>query len=246
MTRLRTMKSLHVPEINTRYWAAIALASVFGTNLGDLYAHESGFGLLGGLWLLAAVAALVFVIERRDERTHEIYYWLAILVIRTGATNIADFLRHSSIPAAGLAVGLVLLQAGLACRAHMLAARESGISEGLPKTDALYWAAMLAAGVLGTVLGDDCSHLLGQGAAALTLGTLLCVIVFLKAGSASIGAYWATVALARTAGTAAGDWLAENKILDIGLMNSTLLTGMMFLMVLVFWRSSRKLSPVQA
>ncbi|MDB5866617.1 MAG: putative integral rane protein, partial [Betaproteobacteria bacterium] len=41
------MKRVHVPTIDGRYWMAITLASIFGTNLGDFYAHQSGLGLIG-------------------------------------------------------------------------------------------------------------------------------------------------------------------------------------------------------
>ena len=230
------MKLIHVPEIDARYWLAITLASICGTNLGDLYAHESGLGLFGGLCLLAVLAGLVFAIERRDDRAHEAHYWLVILIIRTGATNIADALRHT-VPGLPLAVGLVILMAALAWRTHILIRRKGGESVGLPETDALYWAAMLTAGVLGTVLGDDCSHLIGQGAASLGLGVILCLVLTVRRGAAaSAGAYWATVAVARTAGTAMGDWLAENRLLNIGLPLSTLISGVAFVTVLVAWR----------
>src|ERR1700712_2949741 len=115
-----SMKSMHVPEIDARYWFAIVLASICGTNLGDLYAHGSRLGLFWGLCVLAVPTAAIFLIERRGDRPHEIYYWLAILIIRTGATNIADAMRHT-IPAVPLAVGLVILMAALAWRTHMLA-----------------------------------------------------------------------------------------------------------------------------
>ena len=237
------MKRIHVPEINMRYWLAITFASIFGTNLGDLYAHESGFGLLGGLWLLVALAAVTFLIERRDDRAHEAYYWLAIVIIRTGATNIADYLRHS-LPAVALAVGLVALLAALAGLSYVRDARKATVSAGVPDTDALYWAAMLTAGVLGTVLGDDCSHLIGQGAASVALGTLLGIALMLpQGGAASIGAYWTTVAIARTAGTAIGDWLAEGKLLNIGLPASTALSGITFVAILMIWRPRAVAAP---
>ena len=229
------MKRIHVPEINMRYWLAITFASIFGTNLGDLYAHDSGFGLLGGLWLLVALAAVTFLSERKDDRPHEVYYWLAIVIIRTGATNIADYLRHS-LPAVALAGGLVALLTGLAWLSHVQAARKATVSAGVPDTDAVYWGAMLTAGVLGTVLGDDCSHLIGQGAASVALGALLVVALMLpQGGAASIGAYWTTVAIARTAGTAIGDWLAESKFLNIGLPASTALSGITFIAILILF-----------
>jgi len=66
------MKAIHVPRINARYWYAITLASVFGTNLGDSYSHDSGLGI--GDWLAdnrlltgaAFVAVLLFM--RSGER----------------------------------------------------------------------------------------------------------------------------------------------------------------------------------
>jgi uncharacterized membrane-anchored protein len=227
------MKPIHVPEIDARYWLAITLVSICGTNLGDLYAHESGLGLSWGLCLLAVLAGVIFLAERRDNRAHEAYYWLAIIIIRTGATNVADALRHS-LPAVPLVIGLAALMAALAWRSHTLARDKTDDGRTLPDTHAVYWAAMLTAGVLGTVLGDDCSHLVGQGIASLTLAVILGVaLIVQRASPVSVGAYWTTVALARTAGTAIGDWLAENKLLDIGLPLSTALSGVAFVAVLV-------------
>lgn len=135
------MKPFHVPQVDARYWLAITLASVFGTNLGDLYAHESGLGLLNGLVVLAVLAGTAFLIERRDGRAHEIYYWLAIIIIRTGATNIADYLAFRvRIPPVALAISLVALLGALAWRTHVRVARTSaGTRVGLPDTDAVYW-----------------------------------------------------------------------------------------------------------
>ena len=61
------MKSIHTPRIDARYWTAITLASVFGTNMGDFYAHNSGLGIVKGLAVLALLAAIVFLIERFDN-----------------------------------------------------------------------------------------------------------------------------------------------------------------------------------
>ena len=60
---------------------------------------------------------------------------------------------------------------------------------------------------------------------------------------AAIPGYWLTVSVARTAGTAMGDWLAENKIFDIGLSVSTLITGCVFVGILLLWRSATRLNP---
>ncbi len=232
------MKDLHVPRIDARYWTAITLASVFGTNLGDLYAHDSGLGILGGLPILAAIVALAYLLERRDNSRHEAWYWLAIIVIRTGATNIADYLcgRHYlGWNRFALSAGLAAVIAAVVWRGARSAAGRSG----LPQTDVRYWTAMLAAGVLGTALGDALQRLMGQGvASAALLAVLLVVLVFnRRAAALTLLAYWFTVCIARTAGTAIGDLLAEHEKLGIGLNASTALSGLLFVGVLLLWRT---------
>ncbi len=236
------MKQIHVPAVNARYWTGITLASVFGTNLGDFYAHESGLGLGRGLLVLAVLAGLCFLVERRDTRPHEAWYWLVIILIRTGATNIADYLAFRlRVPSVALAIGLCVLLAALAWFTHFVGARraESDGAKKLPDTDTIYWLAMLTAGVLGTVLGDDLSHKFGEGAASIGTLVLLLASLALVRNIWSIMIYWTVVAIARTTGTTIGDFLAESRRLHLGLTRSTFLTGVAFVLVLVAWRTWR-------
>lgn len=48
------MKLIHVSQVDAHYWLAILLTSVFGTNMGDLYAHDSGLASAGGCCSLRA------------------------------------------------------------------------------------------------------------------------------------------------------------------------------------------------
>lgn len=242
------MKSIHNPLVDVRYWTAITLASVFGTNLGDLYAHESGLGIGKGLAVLAALAAIAFIVERFDGLRHEAYYWLVIILIRTGATNIADYLAFRvRIPALALTLGLIALLCLFGWQTHR-SALASESTRSLPKTDWAYWLAMLSAGVFGTVLGDICQHAFGSGVAVIGLSAILLAVLFAghRRAAEVIALYWTTVAVARTAGTAIGDWLAENKIIDIGLPKATLMTGLLFVAILVFWRSRTTRSQTSA
>jgi len=240
-----------MPKVDARYWASITMASIFGTNLGDFYAHESGLGILAGLGVLVFLAGMAFVAERRDQSSHELYYWLVIIIIRTGATNIADYLAFSAhIPAIPLSIAL---GAGIAALAAWMTMTESKAeieaNRGLPDTDGKYWVAMLFAGVFGTVLGDVCSHYYTEAHASIGLGLLLAVILLgrWQGMVAAIPGYWLTVSVARTAGTAMGDWLAENKIFDIGLTVSTFITGLVFVGILVLWRSgTRQMAPANS
>jgi uncharacterized membrane-anchored protein len=239
------MQTRHVPAIDLRYWFGITFASIFGTNLGDFYAHESGLGLGLGLMVLVILFAATYWIETKDETAHEIYYWLAIIIIRTGATNIADYLAFRvHIPALLLASGLAAIIAVLAWRGSRPRSQaELGLTgPALTKTNLTYWGAMLGAGVFGTVVGDICSHHFGKGPASIGLGLML--VILLAAAKSHVATrvalYWCIVALARTAGTCIGDWFAENRVLHIGLPLSTLLTGTAFVAILTFWHSAHR------
>lgn len=231
------MRSQHLPAINMRYWFGITLASVFGTNMGDFYAHETGLGIVPGLCVLAILCAAVFAIEYIDRGARELYYWLVIIIIRTGATNIADYTAYRlHVPELALNPGLIIL---LAVFALIQARSNSGRVRGgqLPSTGTVYWLAMLTAGVLGTVLGDVCEHAFGEGVAAIGLSIVLAAtLLWRRSGSGPF--YWLIVAVARTAGTAIGDWLAENHVFNIGLSLSTAITAVLFIGVLVLWPRS--------
>jgi uncharacterized membrane-anchored protein len=241
------LKTTHTPRIDARYWTAITIASIFGTNMGDLYAHDSGLGLIGGVPILIALFLAVYVAERFDRMTHQVYYWLCIIIMRTGATNIADFMagRHGwHIDRWLLSAALAVILAAFAVWAHRAHHAANGPEAGktLPDTNPLYWAAMLTAGVFGTVLGDAVQHLIGQGVASIVLAIVLAgaLLVYRKGVLPMALGYWLTVGVARTAGTAIGDWLAENKIIELGLPLATAITGVCFVTVLLLWRSRPK------
>ncbi len=234
------MQTRHMPNVDARYWSAITFASLFGTNMGDLYAHETGLGIFAGVGVLATLAAVVFLLERRDTVPRELYYWLVIIIIRTGATNIADYLAFRvRVPQAALSIGLAVMIGIFAWLADRDGARRSAAASrtGMPATGGFYWAAMLGAGVFGTVVGDVLSHIFGEGQASIGLGALLAIalIFWSRFGFNRFWVYWIAVAVARTTGTSMGDWLAENDSLDIGLPLSTCITGAIFLAILTLW-----------
>ena len=237
------MKNYHVPIIDSRYWAGITLASIFGTNLGDLYAHESGLGLIGGLPVLGVLFAGIFFVERLDRRSHDVYYWLCIIVMRTGATNIADYMagrRGLNIDRLTLSICLGMALVALAWWAAGVGRNADGQKtlKSVPDTNIQYWLAMLTAGVFGTVLGDYVQRSLGQGigAAVLSVALAVALLIYGRSHLRAVYVYWLVVGVARTTGTAIGDWLAENHFLMLGLPLSTFLTGLAFISLLVLWR----------
>ena len=111
---------------------------------------RSGLGLGLGLVVLALLFAATYWAEAPDGTAHEVYYWLAIIIIRTGATNIADYLAFRvRVPPLLLTSGLAALIAVLAWAGSAPRARNDlgAAPPPLGKTNLAYWAAMLSAGV---------------------------------------------------------------------------------------------------
>jgi uncharacterized membrane-anchored protein len=245
------MQNKHVPVLGPRYWTCLCIASVFGANTGDFLAKEFGLGHVRGLPILAAMLAAIFLIERRDRHAHQAYYWLAIVVVRTAATNLADFFAGDmKLERGWVMFGLTVLLGALVLGARFLMSKPASgpgnaNATGLPTTDAFFWASMLVAGTLGTVAGDFSSFNSGLGLARATV--MLCVLlgawfIFGRGLLRSTPFYWFSIVLVRTAGTAAGDYLA-NRSLGLGLPLSTLCTGLLLVITLMLWKPQPALQP---
>jgi uncharacterized membrane-anchored protein len=231
--------------LGPRYWVALCLASIFGANMGDFFAHDIGLGHVAGLPFLAIALALVFVAERYDHMVHEAYYWLAIVVVRTAATNLADFFSVDlRLPKPWVMAALAVLLAVSVAAAWRIVWRrladKSDAQGNLLQADYGYWLAMLLAGTLGTVMGDFFSHDLHLGNALGTAVLSVLLAPFFVVGARrllwSLPFYWTTIVLVRAAGTTAGDLIAARNAL--GLPLSTAVTGVLFVGLLVLWKSA--------
>ena len=243
------MQLQNLPTINARYWVAIVAASMCGANTGDFASRILHLGHTRGLLPLALIFGVILWAEARSKRATELYYWLAIIALRTAATNLADLATHD------LKLGYIAVEAGLACAMILvlLANRAPGTAGGLqaargerralPATDASYWILMLTAGTLGTALGDWVADELGLGvglgsvALVAILGVVL--LISMRYGRMTKPWYWLSIVAARTAGTTLGDFLASRHGLGLGLPLSTLSTSLLLIAVLVTWKSGR-------
>lgn len=219
-----------VPKINRDYWQALVAASVFGTNTGDFFAGQLHLGHLAGLPWLALLFVAIVLADRGVRSAWPLAFWAVIITVRTAATNVGDAFKdfHVGFPISVPAM-LVLFALAVALHARRGAACPPA---GAVRVDASYWICMMLAGVLGTLGGDCASFLLDRNhvAAAALFGALALVAIVWYATRRTAARYWASVALIRTAGTAAGDALAH----ALGLPASTALTGVVFL-ALVAW-----------
>lgn len=221
-----------VPKINCIYWLCLALASVFGANAGDFLSDAVGLGHTSGIPYLAVALAAVFLAEHFLKYSSALYFWAAIIIIRASATNVGDafhdfnFEFSLSVPSLCLLLGLMVI----VWRQTAAWTREQGF---IPIT-ATYWITMFVAGVLGTVAGDAASYPLGLGnfGAMIAFGVPMVALLFVgrKGLYTDLGFYWLTVALIRSAGTAAGD-LVAHKLDSIAL--STALSGVVFVGLVV-------------
>jgi uncharacterized membrane-anchored protein len=241
------MQKIHLPMLGARYWVALCIASIFGANMGDFFAHNLGLGHVAGLPFLAVALAIVVIAERFDRSSHESYYWIAIIIVRTAATNFADFAAGDlKVPRIMAMAVLAVVLAGTvwtSCRLswRSTAADKSGETGTALRADLGYWICMFIAGTLGTVIGDYCSHNLhmGDGEASLLLSPLVAVLFLLGRNGPLrlLPFYWLTVVAIRAAGTSVGDFVSGRGML--GLPLSTFVTGLLLAVLLVAWQPAK-------
>jgi hypothetical protein len=176
------------------FWLAMFVASAFGTVLGDFWAEGLHLGLVLSFGTLVAITGpLIWSDSLKGQRT-EAFYWLAIIFLRAGATNVGDGLIHIfglSFIVASLLTGAATLAAGF----FTLPPFAGAVS---PLIDLRYWLAMGLGGVFGTVFGDLASHTIGMFPALIALGLGLIIVIFVRG------------ALARLRCLATGAWSSPN------------------------------------
>src|SRR5947209_5635965 len=145
------MRSL--PRIDTRYWYALSAASIFGTNTGDYVAGYLHIGHLAGLpWLLAAFALILFL-ERQSPVKTPLWFWAAIITMRTAATNVGDAF-HDFGMGFGISVPLMLVIFALCVAIYARTTPVRAPGDDTVQVNTAYWVTMMMAGIFGTVGGD--------------------------------------------------------------------------------------------
>ncbi|UAK25778.1 COG4705 family protein [Sphingomonas nostoxanthinifaciens] len=230
--RLRT-----TPSVGPRYWTALLIASMCGTNLGDIFPDVLKVGAVVGLAILAALFAILVLVERFSKRGSEAFYWIAILIVRAAATNVADFAiggvhsRYGPVAAALTALFAILVIVHRTFVPKIAA-------DAMPPTNGFYWFTMLTAGALGTIIGDGLGHAFGPvttsvpisaGLASLTVIALLGARARLRWVSTT--SYWIMIVAVRWWGTNVGDAVA----FLIGLLVSASILGTVLAALLMLW-----------
>jgi uncharacterized membrane-anchored protein len=211
------MQAQNVPVVDARYWLAVFLASLLGTTLGDFCAHELHLGFVSGLPVMAALLVGILYAERRSKKASEAYYWAAIVITRTAATNLADLATHVlKLEFLGVIGVLVVLMVSVLVLGHLLI-RGVSRAEGMPPVDMRYWLAILIASTIGTAGGDFVADGLGlSNALIVTTSALVLALVVRGWVKPREAMFWLVIVLERTAGTNGGDFLASDAGLNLG------------------------------
>jgi uncharacterized membrane-anchored protein len=247
---IRPMRFGSVPAVDGRYWAVMTLASIFGCNTGDDCSYYAGWNHWIGLGPLALLFGALLVGERRSAGQTQAWYWAAVIVLRTAATNLADLATHTlRLAYPTVMLGLALLQALVVRPIAPSLFATSTERARRPATDGWYWLSLLTAGTLGTAVGDWVAEELHLGTGYATLALSVVYVLALMMGRrrwwTTKAAYWLSVIAVRSAGTTMGDWLAFREDaglhngLNLGLPLSTVVTGALFIGCLCIWKTQR-------
>jgi uncharacterized membrane-anchored protein len=251
------MRRRNLPTIDAGYWAAIVAASICGTNTGDLAAGPLGMGHVRGIIPLAVMFLAVVWAEKLLDLTTVAFYWMAIIVLRTMATNIADFATHDLKLAYPVFVLLLIAFMGVMIwadrfrRSDTPPQRSAASFSALPNADWSYWIVMLTAGVLGTALGDW----LADAGPGVYWASLISMLLFGGAVWAayqyglSKAWYWIAIAACRTWGTDLGDMLValfrSATSRPVALWISTAISAALLTGIIYFW-TRREAAPALA
>ncbi|MGO9484171.1 MAG: hypothetical protein ACLPX9_06270 [Rhodomicrobium sp.] len=235
-----------LPALDRRYWVGMLIASLAGTTLGDFVSTGLNFGFVKGLLPLSLILIAVFVAEWKTRVATEGYYWAAIVLTRTIATNLADLATHGlGLDYAWLEVALFALLMATALLRRPNKIPSIGSSQAfnatpLSSNGVRYWVMVLVASIIGTTIGDFVSGDLGLGLAraCILLGSILVVVLFLQTRLGLFGdtAYWSILIVVRTTGTVMGDFLSGEEGANLGFLLSAACTALLLAGVLGLWR----------
>jgi uncharacterized membrane-anchored protein len=178
----------HVPEINGRYWALLAVCLLVGANSGDLMVWYLGRSRALGVPFVALVFVAVLFLERRDRSSGPLWYWLAVTLIPMTSDDLvlqtAKYLDLSR-PWLIVALAVTLVVTFLVARSDAMHVVEMNLMSRdrhvVPLTDITYWLGLLVASMLGSVLCDVLTTRFG-----LRLVEVAILVVALLAGTLAL------------------------------------------------------------
>lgn len=236
-TKLNRTMLNKVPEVVLLFWVVKILSTTVGETAADFLADNVGLGLTTTSLLMAALLALVLVVQFRTRRYVPVVYWLAVVLISIVGTLISDNLVDNlgvSLWTTTLVFSVCLAATFLTW--HRIERTLSIHTIITTRRETFYWLAILFTFALGTSAGDLVSEQLGMGylTALVIFGALIAMVfaAFRLGGLDAVLAFWTAYVLTRPFGASLGDLLTADKS-EGGLGLGTNATSLVFLVVIV-------------
>lgn len=236
-----------VPLVTFMFWIIKVFATTVGETGGDALSMTLDLGYaVSSLIFLGFFIACLFV-QVNSRKYYALVYWFLVIATTTVGTTMSDFfdrtlglgyIKSSIILFCGVITVLVLW--------HFITGRIQFEKITVRKDEVFYWMTILVSNTLGTALGDFTATDMGIGferGALVFLGLLVLVSLayfFSKIPKSML--FWSAYVLTRPLGATLGDTITKPVAeggLNLGRITSSLvITGVMFVMVIVYYRKS--------
>lgn len=225
-----------VPKVTFDFWIIKLLAVTMGETAADYLAVNLGLGLTATSLIMAAVLAVVLVLQFRQRRYVPWSYWLAVVLISVVGTLVTDNLVDNL--GVSLVTCTVVFTVALAATFALWYASERTLSIHkvfTTRREAFYWLAILFTFALGTAVGDLIAEKFGIGyySTGILFGMIIASLAigywFLKLDP--ILGFWLAYIFTRPLGASIGDFLSQPGEYG-GLGLGTTKTSIIFLLLI--------------
>jgi uncharacterized membrane-anchored protein len=222
-----------VPQVTIDFWLIKLMAVTMGETAADYLAVKMGLGLTGVSLVMAAVLAIVLVLQFAQKRYVPWSYWLAVVLISIVGTLVTDNLVDNF--GIKLQTTTIIFTVALAATFLFWFLKERTLSIHSILTnrrEAYYWLAILFTFALGTASGDLVAEQfhLGYLSAGVLFGLIIASLSvgYFYLGLDAILGFWLVYIFTRPLGASFGDLLSQpHEYGGFGL--GTIITSALFL-----------------
>jgi uncharacterized membrane-anchored protein len=222
-----------VPKVTIDFWFIKLMAVTMGETAADYLAVKMGLGLTGVSLVMAAVLAVVLVVQFMQKRYVPWSYWLSVVLISIVGTLVTDNLVDNF--GIQLQTTTIIFSLALAATFVFWFMKERTLSIHSifsNRREAFYWLAILFTFALGTASGDLVAEQfhLGYLSAGILFGLIIASLTlgYFFLGLDAILAFWLVYIFTRPLGASFGDLLSQPREYG-GFGLGTVLTSGIFL-----------------
>jgi len=204
-------------------------------------------GYATGLALTGAILIVLLVLQIKAEKFHSTLFWMAIIGTTTVGTEISDFMDRTL--GLGYMYGSIVLVIGLLTTLGFSHFKEKTLKVypiTRKRAETMFWITVLLSNSLGTAFGDyltddlELSYIQGALVTSGVIGVVLLLHYATKINQVFL--FWVAFIFTRPFGATFGDLLTkplDHGGLDLGTMQSSLVTVLVFAVVLFISEKNR-------